>query len=91
MAVGYDELAHLSGIGIQLRRLDPSFDTRTYGFYSLTGLFKSLPKKYEIVYKNPGTPPLIKLKKYLYRDTIFVPQSTTIFIIDVYIHRLYTI
>lgn len=63
MAVGDDELAHLSGIGIQLRRLDPSFDTRSYGFYSLTGLFKSLSGKYEIVYKTPGTPPLIKLKK----------------------------
>lgn len=63
MAVQDDETAHLSGIGIQLRRLDPSFDTRTYGFYSLTGLFKSLPQKYEIVYKSPGTPPLIKLKK----------------------------
>lgn len=63
MAVGDDELAHLSGIGIQIRRLDPSFDTRSYGFYSLTGLFKSLPGKYEIVYKTPGNPPLIKLKK----------------------------
>lgn len=63
MAVQDDDLAYLSGIGIQLRRLDPSFDPRTFGFYSLTGLFKSLSKKYEFIYKSRGSPPFIKLKK----------------------------
>jgi hypothetical protein len=63
MAVQDDDLAYLSGIGIHLRRLDPSFDPRTYGFSSLTGLFKSLTKQYELVYKSRGSPPFIKRKK----------------------------
>ena len=45
-------ISYLSGIGIQLRRLDPSFDSRTFGFYSLTGLFKSLSDDYEFVFKS---------------------------------------
>jgi len=63
MAVQDDDLAYLSGIGIHLRRLDPSFDPRTYGFSSLTGLFKSLTQQYELVYKSRGSPPFIKRKK----------------------------
>lgn len=62
MAEQDDDLAYLSGIGIQLRRLDPSFDPRTYGFYSLTGLFKSLPDDYEFVFKSRGSPPFIRKK-----------------------------
>lgn len=60
MAVMDDDLAYLSGIGIQLRRLDPSFDPRTYGFYSLTGLFKSLSAEYEFIYKSKNSPPCIR-------------------------------
>ncbi|MEO6695086.1 MAG: NYN domain-containing protein, partial [Ignavibacteria bacterium] len=63
MAVQDDDLAYLSGIGIHMRRLDPSFDPRTYGFSSLTGLFKSLTGQYELVYKSRGSPPFIKKKK----------------------------
>jgi uncharacterized LabA/DUF88 family protein len=63
MAVQDDELAFLSEIGLKLRRLDPSFDPRTYGFGSLTSLFKSLAGKYEIVYKSKGSPPFIRMKK----------------------------
>ena len=62
MAEQDDDLAYLSGIGIQLRRLDPSFDPRTFGFYSLTGLFKSLPDDYEFVFKSRGSPPFIRKK-----------------------------
>ncbi|HMS65427.1 MAG TPA: NYN domain-containing protein [Ignavibacteria bacterium] len=62
MAVMDDDLAYLSGIGIQLRRLDPSFDPRTYGFYSLTGLFKSLSTEYEFIYKSKNSPPCIRKK-----------------------------
>jgi hypothetical protein len=62
MAVQDDDLAYLSGIGIQLRRLDPSFDSRTFGFYSLTGLFKSLSDDYEFVFKSRGSPPFIRKK-----------------------------
>ena len=62
MAVQDDDLAYLSGIGIQLRRLDPSFDTRTFGFYSLTGMFKSLNDEYDFVYKSKSSPPCIRKK-----------------------------
>ncbi|MBL8006835.1 MAG: NYN domain-containing protein [Ignavibacteria bacterium] len=62
MAVQDDDLAYLSGIGIQLRRLDPSFDPRTYGFYSLTGLFKSLSDEYDFIFKSRGSPPFIRKK-----------------------------
>lgn len=68
MAVQDDDLAYLSGIGIHLRRLDPSFDPRTYGFSSLTGLFKSLVKEYELVYKSRGSPPFIKRKNNSTQD-----------------------
>lgn len=62
MAVQDDDLAYLSGLGLQLRRLDPSFDPRTFGFNSLTGLFKSLKNEYEFIYKSKGSPPLIRKK-----------------------------
>jgi hypothetical protein len=57
-----DEAAYLGGIGEALRRLDSSFDPRTYGFNSLTGLFKSLTDKYELEYRNNGTSVYIKQK-----------------------------
>ncbi|MBI5957459.1 MAG: NYN domain-containing protein [Chloroflexi bacterium] len=41
---------HLSALGEALRRIEPSFDSRTYGFKSLSLLIKSLPK--EIVVKG---------------------------------------
>jgi hypothetical protein len=55
-----DESAYMGGIGEALRRLDSSFDPRTYGFSSLTGLFKSLSNKYELEYRNNGTSVYIK-------------------------------
>jgi hypothetical protein len=55
-----DEAAYMGGIGEALRRLDSSFDPRTYGFSSLTGLFKSLSEKYELEYRNNGTSVYIK-------------------------------
>ncbi|MDQ3191483.1 MAG: NYN domain-containing protein [Bacteroidota bacterium] len=57
-----DESAYLGAIGEALRRLDSSFDPRTFGFSSLTGLFKSLSEKYELEYRNNGTSVYIKQK-----------------------------
>ncbi|HET6243368.1 MAG: NYN domain-containing protein [Bacteroidetes bacterium] len=57
-----DESAYLGAIGEALRRLDSSFDPRTFGFNSLTSLFKSLSEKYELEYRNNGTSVYIKQK-----------------------------
>lgn len=43
-----EDQAFISTIGSSLRKIDPSFDSRTYGFKKLTQLFKSIDK-YEIV------------------------------------------
>lgn len=51
ISVDEDELAYVSQIGTNLRRIDPSFDTRAFGFKSLTHLFDSLPD-YEVVRKD---------------------------------------
>ena len=58
-----EEEAFVSKIGTSLRKIDPSFDSRTYGFKTLTSLFKSLAK-YKIV-KNDANGlnhPLVRLK-----------------------------
>jgi uncharacterized LabA/DUF88 family protein len=47
---GEEVEAYISQLGLALRKIDPSFDARTYGFRTLTLLFGSL-KKY-IVVKN---------------------------------------
>jgi uncharacterized LabA/DUF88 family protein len=47
MSVNDDDTAFISLIGTNLRKLDPSFDSRTYGFRNLTLLFKSL-ENYEV-------------------------------------------
>ena len=57
-----DESAYLGAIGEALRRLDSSFDPRTFGFNSLTSLFKSLSDKYHLEYRNNGTSVYIKQK-----------------------------
>jgi uncharacterized LabA/DUF88 family protein len=51
IAVQDDEgWVHLGALGNALQRIEPSFDSRTYGFKSLSLLIKSLPK--EIVVKG---------------------------------------
>jgi uncharacterized LabA/DUF88 family protein len=54
---------HISQVGLALRKIDPSFDPRTYGFKNLTQLFESL-SKYIIVKNEVGglNHPLVKLK-----------------------------
>jgi NYN domain/OST-HTH/LOTUS domain len=57
-----EEEAFIAKVGISLRKIDPSFDSRTYGFKTLTQLFRSL-KKYTVVKNevNGLNQPLVKL------------------------------
>jgi uncharacterized LabA/DUF88 family protein len=63
MVVDDNSLAYMGEIAVALRKLDPSFDSRTYGFASITTLFKSLSDFFELVYKDNVTSLFIKLKK----------------------------
>ncbi|TDK41945.1 NYN domain-containing protein [Algoriphagus formosus] len=58
-----EEEIHIAKIGASLRKIDPSFDPRTFGFRNLTELFKSL-NKYTVVRNevNGLNYPLVKLK-----------------------------
>lgn len=58
-----DEGTYISKVGLALRKIDPSFDPRTYGFKNLTQLFESI-EKYVVVKNevNGLNHPLIKLK-----------------------------
>lgn len=58
-----EEEISIAKIGFSLRKLDPSFDPRSYGFKNLTKLFENI-KKYEVLKNdiNGLNHPLIKLK-----------------------------
>lgn len=58
-----EEEAYIAKVGLSLRKIDPSFDPRTYGFKTLTQLFESL-KKYVVIKNevNGLNHPLVKLK-----------------------------
>ncbi len=62
MALEEDGLAFMGRIGEKIKTLDPSFDTRTYGFGTMTALFKSMPDRYDIILRNNGTSPYVKPK-----------------------------
>jgi uncharacterized LabA/DUF88 family protein len=57
--------AYMGEIGVALRKLDPGFDPRTYGFATITGLFKSLPGIVEFENRSDaaGASVYIRLKK----------------------------
>ena len=57
-----EEEAYIAKVGSSLRKIDPSFDSRTYGFKTLTHLFESLDK-YTVVKNevNGLNHPLVKL------------------------------
>ena len=55
--------AYMGEIGIALRKLDPGFDPRTYGFGSITTLFKSLIDFFDFEYRDGGSSVYIRLKK----------------------------
>jgi uncharacterized LabA/DUF88 family protein len=63
MSISEGNETHISNIGTNLRKIDPSFDTRAYGFKSLTQLFASL-KNFEIINNeiNGLNHPLVKKK-----------------------------
>ena len=57
--------AYMGEIGIALRKLDPGFDPRTYGYGNITTLFKSLTDFFDFDYKDGGSSVYVKLKKPL--------------------------
>lgn len=63
MVVGDNGLANMGDIGTALRKLDPSFDCRSYGSATTAKLFKRLPDIFEMVYKDNGTALYIKMKQ----------------------------
>lgn len=58
-----DDQALVSQVGVNLRKIEPSFDTRTYGFKTLTRLFATL-EKYSVIKNevNGLSQPIVKLK-----------------------------
>ncbi len=58
-----EDEAYISHVGTNLRKIDPSFDARTYGFRNLTKLFESI-SKYQVVKNevNGLNHPLVRLK-----------------------------
>lgn len=63
IATNEEEESPIARVGSALRKIDPSFDSRTYGFKNLTKLFESL-SKYEVIRNevNGLNHPMIKLK-----------------------------
>lgn len=63
ISAGEDEQVYISQMGLNLRKIDPSFDTRAFGFKTLTTLFENLPN-YEVIRKdvNGITHSLVKKK-----------------------------
>lgn len=59
-----EEEIHIAKIGASLRKIDPSFDPRSYGYRNLTELFKSLDK-YTVIRNevNGLNYPLVKLNQ----------------------------
>lgn len=52
MVAQENETAYLADVGNALTKIDPSFDVRTFGFRSLTQLFRSLEDQYEVILDN---------------------------------------
>lgn len=62
ISAGEDEQVYISQMGINLRKIDPSFDTRAFGFKSLTQFFENLPG-YEVIRKEANGVPHSLVKK----------------------------
>jgi len=58
-----EDEAYIAKVGLSLRKIDPSFDPRTYGFRTLTQLFESLGN-YKVIRNevNGLNHPLVKFK-----------------------------
>ncbi|GLB52592.1 hypothetical protein NBRC110019_16320 [Neptunitalea chrysea] len=63
ISLNEDDEAYISKIGDNIRKIDPSFDPRSYGVKSLTKLFETIDK-YEVVKNmvNGLNHPLLRLK-----------------------------
>lgn len=63
ISINEEDEAYIAKVGLSLRKIDPSFDSRTYGFRTLTQLFENIDK-YTIVKNevNGLNHPLVKLK-----------------------------
>ncbi|MDB5231929.1 MAG: Maebl [Chitinophagaceae bacterium] len=48
ISTGEEEQAYISQVGLNLRKIDPSFDSRAFGYKTLTKLFQNLPN-YEVI------------------------------------------
>ena len=59
MSISEGDEVLISTIGSNLRKIDPSFDTRAYGFKNLSQLFNSL-KNYLMIKKDNGHPSVKK-------------------------------
>jgi uncharacterized LabA/DUF88 family protein len=58
-----EDRAHVSALGLNIRKIDPSFDPRSYGFKNLTKLFANIDK-YEVVKNEVGglNHPMVRIK-----------------------------
>ena len=65
MAVREDGWANLAEMGTQLRKLDPGFDPRTFGYKQLSQLIKAHPEIFEIRTQNKSgiSAPFIRIKE----------------------------
>lgn len=63
ISLNEEDKAHISALGANIRKIDPSFDPRSYGFKSLTKLFQNMDK-YEVLNNEVGglNHPLVRLK-----------------------------
>lgn len=58
-----NDIAYISKVGANIRKIDPSFDARSYGYTSLSKLFEDL-KDYQVIRNEVGelNHPLVKRK-----------------------------
>lgn len=56
-------MADIGAVSRALLKTDPTFDPRTYGYPSLTALFRGLPDFFELVYKYTDSVLYIKMKE----------------------------
>lgn len=61
-AAGDDDQAYMSEVGSILRKIDPTFDVRSYGFSTLSSFFKALDS-YEVIDNKVGALNHYLLKK----------------------------
>ena len=61
MVVEEDESAHMGKVGEALRKINPGFDVREYGFHSLTSMFRSLNKHFVVDVQDKGKSITIRL------------------------------